>query len=127
MSDSATFDSPFGGNASSSTLDPFQSAKASALKAAEELRQAASQKAGELRGVAQERVQHLRESASSTAADLKEKTEEFRQIADERLKEAGDRLAELRAEAENFAREKPVQALATAFGAGLLLGLILRR
>ena len=74
MSDSPSPETPF--RANPAVHDPFQAAKASALKAPEALRNAA---------------------------------------------------ADLRSEAEKFAREKPLQALATAFGAGLLLGMLLRR
>ena len=45
MTDNPTADSPFG--APATPIDPFQAAKASAMKAAEELRSAAAQKASE--------------------------------------------------------------------------------
>ena len=124
MSDNPTADSPFG---AATPLDPFQAAKASALKAAEELRSAAALKASELRNVAEQRAQQWRESASTAATDIKEKADEFRQYADDTLHEARARCADLRVEAEKFAREKPVQALATAFGIGFVLGLLMRR
>jgi ElaB/YqjD/DUF883 family membrane-anchored ribosome-binding protein len=127
MSDTPLTDSPFGTAAAVPPHDPFQAAKASAMKAAEELRAAAVQKAGELRDAVENRAQKLRDTASTATADLKEKSDELRQYADETLKEAGARFADLRAEAERFAREKPVQALAAAFGVGFVLGLILRR
>jgi ElaB/YqjD/DUF883 family membrane-anchored ribosome-binding protein len=38
-----------------------------------------------------------------------------------------ERFADLRVEAERFAREKPLQALLTAFGIGFIVGNILRR
>ena len=127
MSDTTLPDSPFGSAAAVPPHDPFQAAKASAMKAAEELRAAAVQKAGELRDAVENRAQKLRDTASTAGADLKEKSDELRQYADETLKEAGARFADLRAEAERFAREKPAQALAAAFGVGFVLGLILRR
>jgi len=120
MTDNPTADSPFG----SAPIDPFQAAKASALKAAEELRSAAAQKASELRGAAEQRAQQWKQSA---AADIKEKADEFRQYAGDTFEEARARCADLRVEAEKFAREKPVQALATAFGIGFVLGLLMRR
>ena len=124
MSETTTLDSPFGAPA---PLDPFQAAKASAMKAAEELRAAAAQKVGELREAVTEKAQALREGANTATAGLKEKSEDVREYADQTLKEVGAQLADLRAEAEKFAREKPVQALAAAFGVGFVLGLLLRR
>lgn len=124
MNDTPAFDSPFGAPASA---DPFQAAKASALKAAEELRHAAAQKAAEFRNAAEARVQQVRESAGQAASELKDKAGEIRDYADETWQEARARVADLRVEAEKFAREKPVQALLTAFGVGFVVGLIFRR
>ena len=100
--------------------DPFQNAKASALKAAEELRQAASAKAQELRQAAEQRAGNIKASAEQHAG-------EFRDYADQAFADAKDRYADLRVEGEKFIREKPMQAVATAFGVGLFIGLILRR
>jgi ElaB/YqjD/DUF883 family membrane-anchored ribosome-binding protein len=125
MTDNPTADSPFG--ASANPIDPFHAAKASAMKAAEDLRNVAAQKASELRHVAEQRAQQWRDSATHAASDIKEKADEFRQYADDTWKEARARCADLRVEAEKFAREKPVQALATAFGIGFVLGLLMRR
>jgi ElaB/YqjD/DUF883 family membrane-anchored ribosome-binding protein len=121
MTENPTAESPFG---VSTPHDPFQAAKASALKAAEELRAAAAQKASEFRTAAETRAQQFRSSAEQTATDLKEKAGEF---ADHTFTEARERYADLRAEAEKFAREKPLQALLTAFGIGFVVGSILRR
>jgi ElaB/YqjD/DUF883 family membrane-anchored ribosome-binding protein len=111
--------------------DPFQAAKASALKAAEELRSAATQKAHELRNAAESRAQHFKASAEQKAAefktDLQDKSEDIRAYADEALGQAKQRYDNLMTEAENLAREKPRQALFTAFGVGLVVGLLLRR
>ncbi|MBL9132604.1 MAG: hypothetical protein JNG86_15470 [Verrucomicrobiaceae bacterium] len=125
MNDHPALDSPFG--SASPAADPFQAAKASALKAAEELRHAAAQKAAEFRNAAEARVNQVRESAGTAAAEIKEKAGEFRDYADETWQETRARVADLRVEAEKFAREKPLQALATAFGVGFVIGLILRR
>ncbi len=119
------------GFGASPASDPFQAAKASALKAAEELRTAAAQKASELRSAAEARAQQLKASAGQKAAeiksDLQDKTEDLRAYADEALGQAKQRCETLMAEAENLTREKPRQALLTAFGVGVLVGLILRR
>lgn len=119
------------GFGSPSANDPFQAAKASAMKAAEELRAAASQKASELRGAAESRAQHLKSVAEQKASELKtdltEKAGEIRHYADDALGQAKDKYQDLVAEAENMTREKPRQALLTAFGVGLVVGLLLRR
>ncbi len=125
MNDNLTADSPFG--STGGHVDPFQAAKASALKAAEELRHAAAQKAAEFRSAAEARAHDLRDSAGTAAAELKEKAGEFKDYADETFQEARARCADLRVEAEKYAREKPLQALLTAFGVGFVVGLILRR
>jgi ElaB/YqjD/DUF883 family membrane-anchored ribosome-binding protein len=100
--------------------DPFQAAKASAMKAAEELRSAASQKAQEFRSVAEQRTQQFKNVAQERAG-------EFREYADQAFTDAQARYADVREESEKFIREKPVQAVLTAFGVGLFIGLILRR
>jgi ElaB/YqjD/DUF883 family membrane-anchored ribosome-binding protein len=118
----------FGSHASQ---DPFQAAKTTALKAAEELRAAASQKASELRDVAGARAQHFKNSAEQKAAELKsgfqDKAGDIRGYADDALGQAKERYEALMSEAEVMAREKPRQALLTAFGVGLFVGLLLRR
>lgn len=117
MSDTATNDPTFG---AAPGQDPFQAAKASAMRAAEELRSAASQKAHEIRNVAEQRAQQLKTAAEQRAG-------EFREYADQAFTDARERYADLRTEGEQFVREKPVQAVLAAFGVGLFIGLILRR
>lgn len=124
MTENPTAETAFGASA---PHDPFQAAKASAMKAAEELRAAAAQKAAEFRTAAESRAQNFRATAEAKAADIKEKAGEFRDYADETLGEARERFADLRVEAEKFAREKPLQALLAAFGIGFIVGNILRR
>lgn len=119
------------GFAPATTSDPFQAAKASALKAAEELRAAATQKASELRTAAESRAQNFKATAEQKATeiktDLQHRTEDIRAYADEALGEAKMRYENLMIEAEKLAREKPRQALFTAFGVGVVVGLLLRR
>jgi ElaB/YqjD/DUF883 family membrane-anchored ribosome-binding protein len=100
--------------------DPFQAAKASAMKAAEELRSATTQKAQDIKAVASDHAEKIKTAASERAA-------EFRDYADQAFTDAKDKYADLRVEAEKFAREKPMQAVLSAFGVGLFVGLILRR
>ena len=122
MTDQPIPDSPFG-----SAHDPFQAAKASAMKAAEELRAAATQKAQELRNVAETKATQFRATAEQKAADLREKADEYRDYAGQAFTDAKGRCSDIRTEAENFAREKPMQAILTAFGVGLFVGLLLRK
>jgi ElaB/YqjD/DUF883 family membrane-anchored ribosome-binding protein len=109
--------SPYGAPASS---DPFASAKASAVKAAEDLRSAATAKAQEFRQAAEQRAQQLKQSAG-------EATEHFREYADKAWAETRAHTKDIAEEAEKFAREKPLQALLAAFGVGFLVGVILKR
>jgi ElaB/YqjD/DUF883 family membrane-anchored ribosome-binding protein len=109
----STIDSPSSG-------DPFAAAKASASKAAEDLRNAAAAKAAEIREAAQARAQQFRDAAGEKAAD-------FREYADKAWSGARDQAKDFASDAEKFTREKPMQALLTAFGVGLLAGLLLRR
>ena len=117
MSDAPNPNSGFG---SAPGHDPFQAAKASAMKAAEELRNAASTKAQELRQVAEGRAQEFRATAGQRA-------DEFRDYADQAFTDARAQYEDIRVEGERFVREKPMQAVLTAFGVGLFVGLILRR
>lgn len=117
MSDPAINDPAFGAVPGQ---DPFQAAKASAIRAAEELRSAASQKAQEFRHVAEQRAHQFKSAAEQRAT-------EFRDYADQAFHDARERYADIRSEGEKFIREKPVQAVLTAFGVGLFVGLILRR
>jgi len=112
-----TIDPAMGGPEES---DPFSAAKASAMKAADDLRAAAAAKASEIREAAQARAQQFRDAAGEKAAD-------FREYADKAWTGARDQAKDFASEAEKFTREKPVQALLTAFGVGLLAGLLLRR
>ena len=117
MSDTPNPNSGFG---TAPAQDPFQAAKASAMKAAEELRQAASSKAQELRNAAEGRAQEFRASAGQRA-------DEIRDYADQAFTDARAQYEDIRVEGETFVREKPMQAVLAAFGVGLFVGLILRR
>jgi ElaB/YqjD/DUF883 family membrane-anchored ribosome-binding protein len=117
MSENSEFDPPLGASAGS---DPFAAAKASAKKAAEELKAAATAKAQEIRQAAEQRAKEIRSTAEERAA-------EFRTYADKTWQEARRDFRDISAEAEKFAREKPLQALLTAFGVGILVGIIIRR
>lgn len=124
MSDTPSPDQPFNPAA---PHDPFQAAKASAMKAAEELRNAASLKAQELRHSAETRAQDLKAAAEHKAEEFRERADDFKHSAEEAFADARAKAGDLRADAEKFAREKPLHALLTAFGVGLFVGIILRR
>ncbi len=119
--------SPDNSYGASAPTDPFQAAKASAMKAAEELRHAASQKAQELKSAAEGRTQQLKEAADAFKETAGQKAEEFKEAASEAWSEARGKYEDLRAQTERLAREKPMQTVLTAFGVGLFIGLILRR
>ena len=90
------------------------------MRAAEELRTAASAKAAELRNAAEGRAQDFRQNAGQRA-------DEFRDYADQAFTDARESYEQIRVEGEKYVREKPMQAVLTAFGVGLFIGLILRR
>lgn len=125
MSDSTSSDNPYG--AATPNDDPFQTAKASAMKAAEELRQATAQKAQEWKDAAGARAQQFKDAAGNFRDNAEQRAGEFREAANEAWSDARVKVDDLRAEAERYTREKPLQAVLTAFGVGLFVGLILRR
>ncbi len=110
--------SPYG--APASAADPIAAAKASAMKAAEELRNAAAAKAQEFRHAAEQRAQQFKQTAEQAS-------DHFREYADKAWSETRAQTKDIAAEAEKFAREKPLQALLAAFGVGFLVGVILKR
>lgn len=116
MSDesNSTYGAPLSGT------DPFATAKASAMKAAEDLRNAAAAKAQEFRQAAEQRAQQIKHTAEQA-------TDNFREYADKAWTETRAHTKDIAAEAEKFAREKPLQALLAAFGVGFLVGVILKR
>jgi ElaB/YqjD/DUF883 family membrane-anchored ribosome-binding protein len=118
MNEFPASNSPF--DAPPPASDPFSSAKQSAIKAADDLRAAAAAKAAEIRQAAEARAAQFKDVAG-------EKVEQFKDVADQTLQDAKVKLKSFTENAEKFAREKPLQALAVAFGAGLLAGLVLRR
>ena len=118
MNEFPSTDSPF--EASPVPTDPFTSAKQSAMRAADDLRAAAAAKAAEIRQAAEARAAQFKEVAG-------EKVEQLKDVADHTLQQARTQLKSVTENAEKFAREKPFQALAVAFGAGFLAGMVLRR
>jgi ElaB/YqjD/DUF883 family membrane-anchored ribosome-binding protein len=125
MSDSTPPDRPY--DPAAATDDPFQAAKASAMKAAEELRQATAAKAQEWKTAAEARAQQFKDAAGHIRENAEQRADQFREAANDAWSDARVKVDDLRAEAERYTREKPIQAVLTAFGVGLFLGLILRR
>lgn len=115
---------PDNGFGAATPSDPFQAAKASAMKAAEELRQTAAQK---LKAAAEGGAQQFREAAETVKDAAQERAGQFRDAAGEAWSDARVKYDDIRTEAERLTREKPMQAVLTAFGVGLFIGLILRR
>jgi ElaB/YqjD/DUF883 family membrane-anchored ribosome-binding protein len=101
-------------------MDPIQTAKASALKAAEELRHTAANKAQELKNAAGQRASNLKQLAGNKVGEIKD-------YADQALSGAKDKYGDLKDESEKYIREKPLQSVGLAFGVGIFLGLLLRR
>lgn len=116
MSDHTATETPSG----ASPIDPFAAAKSSAMKAAEDLRTAAAAKAHEIRQAAEQRASQFKSAAGDKAGEIKD-------YADKAWGEASGQVKNFTAEAEKFAREKPLQALLAAFGVGFLAGVIFRR
>jgi ElaB/YqjD/DUF883 family membrane-anchored ribosome-binding protein len=100
--------------------ESLQTARESVRRTAGQWRDAASQKASDLKASAAQRAAELREG-------LHEHSDELRDFAGDALKQAVDQYEQFMQEAESLAREKPRKALYTAFGVGLVIGLLLRR
>jgi ElaB/YqjD/DUF883 family membrane-anchored ribosome-binding protein len=75
----------------------------------------------------EEGLHRATDKAADTATRATEKADEYRQRGREVYDEAVDRADEWLERARDYVREKPVQSVAIALGAGWLLGRILRR
>jgi ElaB/YqjD/DUF883 family membrane-anchored ribosome-binding protein len=96
------------------------SGKEHARQAADDLRAAATEKLSELRETATQRSQELRAAAEARVTDLRGK-------AGTAWDQARTRADSLREDSEAYVRDRPLQAVLTAFGVGLFLGLLIRR
>lgn len=99
--------------------DTFTAAKATAVKVAENLRTAATEKMHDLRHSAEERAAQFRDTAE-------EKVTEIKEYADKAMTSAKNQAKDIASEVEKYAKAKPVQALLSAFGLGVVVGLVLR-
>ncbi len=100
--------------------EKFASGKTHATQAAEEIREAAAAKAGELKNVATAKAEEFRKVASERANEYRAKAESA--VADARV-----RAKTFQDEGEKYIRENPLRAVGTAFAAGLIFGLLIRR
>jgi len=118
--------------------NPIDSGKSHARHAAQDIKTAAGNfksaaetKAQELREAAASKAQELRETATSKAQEYKglagDKAQEFRGRAGVAMNEAGQKAQSLQKESERYVRENPMRAVLTAFGAGIIFGLLIRR
>jgi ElaB/YqjD/DUF883 family membrane-anchored ribosome-binding protein len=69
----------------------------------------------------------LRDLGRLTRDTAQEKLEEAREAAGQYLEEGRKRAGEIEDQIEKYVREKPLQAVLMAAGAGMLLGFLLRR
>ena len=86
---------PDNGFGAATPSDPFQAAKASAMKAAEELRHAATQKAQELKSAAEGRAQQIRDAAETMKDSAQHRAEEFKDAANEAWSDARVKVDDL--------------------------------
>ncbi|NNC89660.1 MAG: DUF883 family protein [Akkermansiaceae bacterium] len=87
---------------------------------ARQLKESAVEKTQQFRDAAGERAQHLKEVAGEKAQHLKE-------VAGEQWEGTRVKAREVHSDAEDYIRQHPTKAVLIAAGAGLLLGLIVRR
>lgn len=100
--------------------DKFVSGKTHAYQAAEDFREAATQKAHELRHVASTKADEFRKVAT-------DKANEYRGRAESAVAEARSRAKTIQDDSEKYIRENPLRAVGTAFFAGVVIGLLIRR
>lgn len=92
------------------------------IEAAERLKHAAGDKVRRLRDAAEAGFRTFRDTAAAPTADA-----ETQAAPNPTWDELRGKLKELHVEGEAWARENPTAAMLTAAGAGLVLGLLLKR
>ena len=103
----------------------------SVAKAANDLRVAAGERAREFVHTAEDKAAAFKDRAVESAQYLREtatdKAQAFKSAANEQWQETQIRAKELHVTAEDYIRENPTKCVLGALGAGLLIGLIVRR
>jgi len=103
----------------------------SVAQAANDLRMAAGEKARTLVHSAEERAAALKDRAVESAHHLREtaaeKAHQFKESATDQWQDTRVKAKELHLTAEDYIRQNPTKCVLGALGAGLLLGLIVRR
>ncbi len=94
----------------------IESGKSHAKSAADEISAAAH----DLKDAAGAKAQEFRAAAE-------EKASEFKHRAEDAVTEARERAKTFQSDGERYVRENPIQAVLSAFAAGFVIGLILRR
>jgi ElaB/YqjD/DUF883 family membrane-anchored ribosome-binding protein len=109
---------------------PFDAGKSQAVRAAEQLRSAASATVRQFRSAAEETAGRWRPAPGNSPLPTGDGTA----TADlpphdpaEPWNQARERVRDLQTEVEDYVRAHPVKSILVTFGAGFVLGLLLRR
>ena len=105
--------------------------RAAAGDKARQVAQDASAKAQQLKQTAVDKAQQFRDFAGNKASEIKEtagvKAQQFKEAAGEQLQHGRVKAREIHADTEEYIRQHPTKSVLTALGAGVVIGLILRR
>lgn len=123
---------------SSPAAEKIESGKSHAKQAADDIRAAAvdlgaaaSAKADELKKAATAKAEELKKAATTKADEFckvaSEVASEYRVKAESAVTDARVRAKSFQDESEKYIRENPIRAVATAFAAGIVFGLLIRR
>lgn len=111
---------PSGNEGTGSFRAGLENSKNQVINAADELRTAAEAKARELRSTAENKANELRDRAQHAYGDARERVEQA-------YGDARERARTLQEDGEQYVRDNPTRAIATALAAGFVLGLVFRR
>ena len=100
------------------------------MEAAEEIRDAAAQKADELKQTALDQAGRFKDIALEKGQQIRdvasEKADTVKVFAEDNLGISGEKIDELKDEAERFVKENPAKTAFIALGLGFLIGRILK-
>jgi len=89
------------------------------------------ERASQLKQAASEKGEQIRESVTTQATEFKkiaaDRTGQVKDNASQQIEVTKEKLKVKQQEVETFIEEKPKQAVAIALGAGVIIGLLLRR